>query len=132
MKSETFRCPHCRAELKKSAAAFVLGEAKSSVVMGGMDPTVTCPACGGSIETQSMIEGKYDVGKVASSPPQYMEMWTAPKCRDSACSATAYSKLPSSVARSFASTTGWGRRRLPDWLENLWLYVWSGGCSTPS
>lgn len=63
MKSEYFHCPHCQSKLEKSAAAFVLGEAKNAVVMGSMAPFVTCPACGNPIDSQSMIEGKYDPPK---------------------------------------------------------------------
>src|SRR4051794_19017681 len=59
MKSEYFLCPHCRTQLRKSAAASVLGEAGGFAVMGGT-PTVPCPACGQAIDTLKMIEGKYD------------------------------------------------------------------------
>lgn len=60
MKSETFFCPHCRSKLTKSAAAFVMGEVKYGIGLGGMAPTVTCPACGKPIDSKAMIDGKYD------------------------------------------------------------------------
>lgn len=65
MKSEYFFCPHCRTKLQKSAAAFVMGEAKNAIVMGGMASSVTCPACGGAIDSQAMIAGKYDPPKAS-------------------------------------------------------------------
>jgi hypothetical protein len=58
MKSSTFYCPHCQANLTKSAAAQVLGEADSYFAFGA--PVVTCPACGGAIDAKAMIEGKLD------------------------------------------------------------------------
>lgn len=62
MKSETFRCPHCKTELKKSAADFIhgeQGEAGNFIALGGTD-TETCPACGGTIDRMSLIQGRYD------------------------------------------------------------------------
>jgi hypothetical protein len=60
VKSETFYCPHCRRQLTKSPLAFIRGEMERGVIMGGDVPTVTCPGCGGAIDTQKMIDGKYD------------------------------------------------------------------------
>jgi hypothetical protein len=67
MKSETFFCPHCRSQLKKSAQAWVLGEVQDTpgatyVGIGERAQTVTCPACGGAIDSAAMIAGKYDGG----------------------------------------------------------------------
>ena len=58
MKSETFRCPHCKTELRKSDADQVLGKAGRFVLFE--NDTKTCPACGGTIDRMSIIEGKYD------------------------------------------------------------------------
>jgi hypothetical protein len=57
MKSEYFHCPHCRTQLKKSAAAWVLGEA-GGYVAGS--PPISCPACRRSLDAQALIDGKYD------------------------------------------------------------------------
>lgn len=59
-RSETFHCPHCRIRLKKSPGASMLGEMQSGIVFGSMPPSVTCPSCGGAIDTQKMIAGEYD------------------------------------------------------------------------
>jgi hypothetical protein len=59
MKSSTFYCPHCQANLTKSAAAQVLGDVKRFIVLGS-PPKVTCPACGGDLDARAMIDGQYD------------------------------------------------------------------------
>lgn len=58
MGSPQFRCPHCQALLTKSDADQVLGEVGDFVAFGSS--VETCPACGGSIDRQSIIAGKYD------------------------------------------------------------------------
>ncbi len=61
MPSETFYCPACRRSLTKSAAAFVLGEVRDGIILGGgMPESVTCPGCGARIDARAMIAGKYD------------------------------------------------------------------------
>lgn len=60
MKPETFQCPHCHAQLTKSAAAWVLGEAGQGDIAEEVRPIVTCPGCGGPISTKAMVEGRYD------------------------------------------------------------------------
>ena len=60
MKSEYFYCPRCKTKLKKSAAAFVLGEAGRSAAAASQLPFATCPACGADIDTKAMVEGKLD------------------------------------------------------------------------
>lgn len=65
MASETFRCPHCRCELRKSAQAFVIGEIvndkqASFMATGGMPETVPCPRCRGPIDVARMMRGDYD------------------------------------------------------------------------
>ena len=65
MPSETFYCPQCSRKLTKSAQAYILGETMTSkdssfVVLGGMAGTVTCPACGRTIDAKRMIAGEYD------------------------------------------------------------------------
>ena len=66
MKSKTFYCPHCKVSLTKSAAAQVLGEADKYIAFGSSDVKVTCPGCGGTIDAQAMIDGKYD--KLSNAP----------------------------------------------------------------
>ncbi len=66
MASEHMNCPHCGAQLQKSAAAQVLGEMGRSTIIGAPE-TVSCPACGGSIDTQEMIRGKHDTSKWAAT-----------------------------------------------------------------
>ncbi len=65
MPSQNFYCPHCRQQLTKSAQAYVLGEAiaqKSTFIgLGEMAPYVTCPGCGGRINSMKMIKGEYDL-----------------------------------------------------------------------
>ena len=65
MPSQTFYCPHCRRQLTKSAQAYVLGEAiaqKSIFIgLGEMAPYVTCPGCGGRIDSMKMVKGEYDL-----------------------------------------------------------------------
>lgn len=60
MPSERFVCPHCGRSLTKSAQAYVLGEMGRGAVMGSLPPAVTCPGCGGAIDTGKMIAGDYD------------------------------------------------------------------------
>ncbi|TRX03224.1 hypothetical protein [Flavobacterium gawalongense] len=64
MPSETFYCPHCKRQLTKSAQHYVQGEileSKSPFISLGEPPLyVTCPACGGRIDTMKMIKGEYD------------------------------------------------------------------------
>lgn len=64
MPSETFYCPHCKRQLSKSAQAYVLGEIIESKApfmgLGEMAPFVTCPGCGGRIDSMKMIKGEYD------------------------------------------------------------------------
>ncbi len=67
MPSETFHCPHCGRELKKSAQAYVLGEIMRNkdarlIGMGAPAETVTCPGCGAVIDAQKMMRGDYDSG----------------------------------------------------------------------
>jgi predicted RNA-binding Zn-ribbon protein involved in translation (DUF1610 family) len=61
MTSEEFLCPNCRAVLKKSAAAQVLG--KDPKVCDTLPSTVKCPNCGGLIATRSMMKGFFDLKK---------------------------------------------------------------------
>jgi hypothetical protein len=58
MTAEYFRCPHCKARLKKSDADQMLGEAGGFMVFGSA--TRTCPTCGEDIDRTSLIQGKYD------------------------------------------------------------------------
>lgn len=64
MPSETFYCPHCKSQLTKSAQAYVLGEIVKSKApfmgLGEMANYVTCPGCGGRIDSMKMIKGEYD------------------------------------------------------------------------
>ena len=64
MPSETFYCPHCKRQLTKSAQAYVLGEIIKSrapfMGLGEMAPFVTCPGCGGRIDSMKMVKGEYD------------------------------------------------------------------------
>lgn len=67
MPSETFHCPHCGRELKKSAQAYVLGEILSDknasfIGLGEPAKAVTCPGCGKAIDAQRMMRGDYDSG----------------------------------------------------------------------
>src|SRR5687767_14406202 len=68
MPSETFYCPQCKRQLTKSAQAYVLGEAieqqSKFIVMDGAPPDITCPGCGGRIDSMKMIKGDYDVDPV--------------------------------------------------------------------
>ena len=58
--SDTFHCPHCGVSLTKSAAASILGQVGGFA--GHVPPSVTCPGCGGDIDTRKMIAGDYDMG----------------------------------------------------------------------
>jgi hypothetical protein len=62
--SSKFNCPHCLVSLTKSAAAEVLGSMGASMgsgaYLGSLASSVTCPACGGAIDTQKMIAGHFD------------------------------------------------------------------------
>lgn len=58
-KSEFFRCPNCNGRIQKTAQAWVLGEASRAVVLGECKPTY-CPFCGREIDTQAIVDGKYD------------------------------------------------------------------------
>jgi hypothetical protein len=64
MPLETFYCPHCKRQLTKSAQAYVLGEIIKSrapfMGLGEMAPFVTCPGCGGRIDSMKMVKGEYD------------------------------------------------------------------------
>lgn len=64
MPSETFYCPHCNRQLTKSAQAYVLGEIVKSKApflgLGEMAQYVTCPGCGGRIDSMKMVKGEYD------------------------------------------------------------------------
>lgn len=60
MTSEEMICPHCRARLRKSAAAHVLGSTRS-LVMGDLPGSTPCPACGGPLGSAAMIRGDYDL-----------------------------------------------------------------------
>jgi hypothetical protein len=64
MPSETFYCPHCKRQLTKSAQAYVLGEIVKSKApfmgLSGMAPYVSCPGCGGRIDSMKMVKGEYD------------------------------------------------------------------------
>jgi DNA-directed RNA polymerase subunit RPC12/RpoP len=68
MPSETFYCPHCKRQLTKSAQAYVLGEILKSKApfmgLGGMAPYVSCPGCGGRIDSMKMVKGEYDFNSV--------------------------------------------------------------------
>ncbi len=64
---KTFYCPHCQAQLTKSAQAYVLGEMLSNkqasfVAFGDAEnlPPVVCPACGRAIDSNAMVAGRYD------------------------------------------------------------------------
>ena len=65
MPAETFYCPHCKNQIKKSAQAYVMGESMASggyfVALGGVPDTVRCPNCGGGIDNKKMMLGEYDV-----------------------------------------------------------------------
>jgi hypothetical protein len=59
--SEKFRCPRCSAVLTKSPMAVIIGGAGGFIGFGSMPSFITCPSCGGPIETDAMIRGDFDV-----------------------------------------------------------------------
>ncbi len=70
MPSETFYCPHCRHQLRKSAKAYVMGEAyatNSPFLNLGFPPGEDfCPDCRGKIDVMKVISGEYDIDPTIS------------------------------------------------------------------
>ncbi len=65
MPAETYFCPHCKRQIKKSAQAYVMGESLTTkgahfVALGGVRDIVPCPSCGGEIDNMKMMLGEYD------------------------------------------------------------------------
>ncbi len=77
MPSQTFYCPHCKAQLTKSAQAYVMGEAYANqstfISMGSPPSDVICPGCRGRIDAMKMIKGEYDRG--ISDPNTGYYLW---------------------------------------------------------
>ena len=57
-----FYCPHCSAKLDKGPILWAMGEKDQPFISMGSPPaaTTTCPRCLKSIDTQKIIDGKYD------------------------------------------------------------------------
>ena len=69
MKTDTFFCPRCRAEIKRSMFARVFAEGKPARVEESVGPSVNCPKCDGPIPTRGMVRGEYDTKFPAGEPP---------------------------------------------------------------
>lgn len=58
-----FRCPHCKSTLYKSEQMMMLSEIHQgggSYMAFTSTETITCPACGGTIDAGEVIAGKHD------------------------------------------------------------------------
>jgi hypothetical protein len=74
MPAETYFCPHCKRQIKKSAQAYIMGESLTTkgahfVALGGIRDIVPCPSCGGEIDNMTMPgrAAPLAVGRSASS-----------------------------------------------------------------
>jgi rubrerythrin len=60
MVSKRIRCPQCKTVLIKNATYVAMGHLKGFSATG-VKKSETCPACGASMDTLDIINGKYDV-----------------------------------------------------------------------
>lgn len=76
MASQTFYCPHCKTQQTKTDKAYLLGAAyeNDSLFMLDSPLDLTCPGCGGSIDSMKMIQGLYDLDPVTQD---YLWMYGA-------------------------------------------------------
>ncbi len=61
--SDFMYCPRCRAQMKKSAAAWVQSHLRATgtpFIGLGRASTTTCPACGAALDVETMLAGGYD------------------------------------------------------------------------
>ena len=74
MTAEEMICPHCRARLRKSAAAHVLGSSRF-LVMGDLPGSTPCPACGGPLDSAAMIRAAITTSSKRGALPKPSAAW---------------------------------------------------------